>query len=72
MIQFGTFLMIISFLCTIVSIVIVASNHLSYTAWVKGILIYVLGWALLLVGGFITGRYSLGYIIKFFKNKNKR
>ena len=67
LIKYGSFLMLISFLFTAISIFIVASNPNSNANWIKGLVFYTLGWALLLTGGFITGRYSFQYIIKYFK-----
>lgn len=66
-IKFGTFLMMVSFLFTAISILVVIADPGSRAAWIKGIVFYLLSWALLLTGGFITGRYSLGYILKYFK-----
>ncbi len=71
LIKYGTFLMVISFLFTAISIFIVASNPNSNANWIQGLIYYTLGWALLLTGGFITGRYSFGYIIKYFRGKTK-
>jgi len=55
-IKYGSLLIILSFMCTIISVIIVAMNPRSKFAWVKGILLYGFGWILLLAGGFITGR----------------
>ncbi len=64
LIKFGSFLIILSFFLTGISIVSVASNPSSQDSWLRGLLFYALGWALLLTGGFITGKYTLKYIKK--------
>jgi len=69
LIKYGAFLIIISFFLTAVSIFSVAENPTSLDSWLKGLLFYSLGWALLLTGGFITGKYSFKYLNKYMNNK---
>lgn len=71
-IKLGCFLIILSFLCTLVSVIVVGMAPKSKFAWIKGILLYCLGWMLLLAGGFVTGRYSFKYILEFFNRFRRR